>query len=278
MFFRSGLCLSGSIDKLDNLIKYIEDNLDKDLEYKTLAKILCVNEYSLHRIFYFVSDMSLSEYIRKRRLTASCKDLLGGAKVLDVALKYGYESTTSFGRAFKKMMGFNPKDIFKNKDNLKAFPVFDFTKISKECKELNYSIVKNMSLNLYSISKTMPIEIIPQIASPFWDEMLARKDFVFGDKRYGIVEYDKFTEKPKKATYYIASTYNFKGSKPYVLENKTFLKFSIESRIAYDISNFTKMIYSCIIAYLGYNLDNVPDIEEYVGEKTTNIYIPILQH
>lgn len=276
MFFRSGLCLSGSIDKLDNLIKYIEDNLDKDLEYKSLAKILCVNEYSLHRIFYFVTNISLSEYIRKRRITVSCTDLLNGTKVIDVALKYGYDSATSFGRAFKKMMGFSPKDIFKNKDNLKAFPVFDFTKVSKECKELNYSIVKNMSLNLYSISKTMPIEIIPQIASSFWDEMLTSKDFVFGDKRYGIVEYDKFTEKPKKATYHIASTYNFKGSKPYIIENKIFLKFSIESIEANDISSFTNMVYACIIPYLGYNLDTVPDIEEYVGKVTTNIYIPIL--
>ncbi len=96
------------------------------------------------------------------------------------------------------MMGFTPKDIFKNKDNLKVFPVFDFMQISKDYEEINYSIVKNIDFNLYSVSKTMPIEIIPQIASPFWDEILARKDFVFGDKRYGIVEYDKFTEKPKK--------------------------------------------------------------------------------
>ena len=76
----------GSIDKLNELIKYIEDNLDKELEYKTLANILCVNEYSLHRIFYFVTNMSLAEYIRKRRLTVACTDLLNGVKVIDVSV------------------------------------------------------------------------------------------------------------------------------------------------------------------------------------------------
>lgn len=265
----------GSIDKLNELIKYIENNLDKELEYKTLANILCVNEYSLHRIFYFVTNMSLAEYIRKRRLTVACTDLLSGTKVIDVSLKYGYESATSFGRAFKKLMGFSPKDILKNKDKLKALPVFDFTKINKACEEINYSIVKNVIFNLYSVSKSMPINIIPYVASPFWDEMLANKDFIFKDKRYGIVEYDKFTDGPRTARYHIASTYNFKGSKSYIIENKTFLKFSIETRKATDISNFTNMIYACIIPYLGYNLDTIPDVEEYEGEITTNIYIPI---
>jgi len=265
----------GSIDKLNELIKYIEDNLDKDLEYKTLANILCVNEYSLHRIFYFVTNMSLAEYIRKRRLTASCTDLLKGVKVIDVSLKYGYESATSFGRAFKKMMGFSPKDILKNKDKLKALPVFDFTKVSKVSEEINYSIVKNISFNLYSVSKTMPIEDITKFTSPFWDEMLANKDFIFEYKRYAIVEYDKFIEEPQIATYHIASTFNFKESKEYVIENKTFLKFSIDSREANDISSFTDMIYACVIPYLGYNLDTIPDVEEYEGEITTNIYIPI---
>ena len=250
--------------------------MDKELDYKVLSQILCVNEYSLHRIFYFVTNISLADYIRKRRLTIACTDLLNGFKVIDVAIKYRYESATSFGRAFKKMMGFSPKDIIKNRDNLKALPVFDFTKINKSIEEINYSVVKNTSFNLYSVSKKITIDTISDIASSFWDEMLADKNFIFGDKRYGIVEYDKFTEVSKMATYHIACTHKFKESKVYNIENKTFLKFSIESRKATDISNFTNMIYACIIPYLGYNLDDVPDIEEYVGENTTNIYIPIV--
>jgi len=174
------------------------------------------------------------------------------------------------------MMGFSPKDIIKNKDNLKLLPVFNFEKFNDTFEEINYSIVRNVSFNLYSISKSMPIEIIPQIASPFWDEMLANKEFVYSEKRYGIVEYDKLTSVPRMATYHIASTEKFKGSKSYNIENKTFLKFSIESRKATDISSFTNMIYACVIPYLGYNLDTIPDVEEYVGKATTNIYIPIV--
>lgn len=202
--------------------------------------------------------------------------MLNGDKVIDVSLKYGYESATSFGRSFKNMMGFSPKDIFKNKNNLKILPVFDFAKFSKTFEEINYSIVKNISFNLYSVSKKIPMNIISQLTPSFWDDMYANKDFIYEDKTYGIVEYDKFIDSPKSVTYHIASTCDFKGSKNYKIENKTFLKFSIESRNATDISNFTNMIYACVIPYLGYNLDTIPDIEEYVGEKTTNIYIPIV--
>lgn len=240
-----------------------------------MAQILCVNEYTLHRLFYFITNISLSDYIRKRRLSSSCNDLLKGSKVIDVALKYGYESSTAFGRSFKRMMGFNPKDISKNKENLKILPVLNFEKYNKKYEEINYSVIENISFNLYGISKTVPIETISQIVSHFWNEMLKNKNFRFDDKRYGIVEYDNILDTPKIATYYIASAYNFKGSKNYKINNKSFLKFSIEDRNAENISNFTKMIYACVIPYLGFNLDTIPDIEEYVGETTTNIYIPI---
>ena len=237
---------------------------------------MCVNEYSLHRIFYFVTNLSLAEYIRKRKLSAACNDLLNGTKVIDVSLKYGYESATSFGRSFKNMMGFSPKDIFKNQNNLKILPVFDFSKFNKSFEEVNYSIIKNMSFNLYSISKKIPMDIITQITTDFWNKTLNNKNFVFEDKTYGIVEYDKFTKSPSTVTYHIASTCYFKGSKNYKIENKSFLKFTIKSRKASDINSFTTMIYACVIPYLEYNLDTIPDIEEYIGESTTNIYIPII--
>lgn len=271
------LCLNGSIDKLNSLIIYIEKNLNKELDYKTLAQILCVNEYTLHRIFYFVTNLSLSEYIRKRRLSIACNDLLNGEKVIDVALKYGYESATSFGRSFKKMMGFSPKGITNNKNNLKVLPVFDFANFNKSFEEIEYSIIKNITFNLYSISKTIYIENTSNGIASFWNTTLKSNDFPSNSIRYGIVEYNKITTTPNKVTYHIASTYKFPKSQNYTIKNKSFLKFTISSRNSKDISNYTKMIYACVIPYLNYNLDSIPDIEEYPeDENITNIYIPIL--
>lgn len=252
--------------------------MDEKIEYKTLANILCVNEYSLHRIFYFVTNISLVDYIRKRRLSSSCIDLLNGRKIIDVATKYQYESPTSFGRAFKKMMGFKPKDIALNKNLLKIYPIFNFDKsidINDE-KELSYAKLDNVTFNLYSINKKIDINNISTIAPLFWNKALSNKDFIFKDKRYGIVKYDKNLYDSQTAIYHIASTINFRKSKNIKIENKSFLRFTIKSRNAIEISKFTNLIYVCYIPYSNYNLDNVPDIEEYIGKDITNIYIPIV--
>ena len=87
----------GNNNRLKELVEYIENHLTEEIEYKELAKILLVNEYTLHRIFYFVTNITLAEYIRKRRLSMAAIDLLEkNSKVLDVAIKYQYDSGTSF--------------------------------------------------------------------------------------------------------------------------------------------------------------------------------------
>ena len=116
-----------NINRLNALINYIEDNLDNPIEYKNLAKILCVNEYTLHRIFYFVANISLAEYIRKRRLSKAFEELkTTNIKVIDLALKYQYDSSTSFSRAFKSMFGITPSQCKDDKMQYKQFPIIKF--------------------------------------------------------------------------------------------------------------------------------------------------------
>ena len=80
--------------KFNDLIKYIEDNLCEEISYKKMSKILGVNEYTMHRIFLFVTNYTLADYIRKRRLSMAALDLLNGKeKIIDIAIKYNYDSS-----------------------------------------------------------------------------------------------------------------------------------------------------------------------------------------
>ena len=89
------------LKNLSNAIEYIEDNLDKEISYEEAARIACCSTYYFQRLFSYVSGVSLSEYIRKRRMSQAAFELQRtDKKVLDVALKYGYTSPTSFNRAF----------------------------------------------------------------------------------------------------------------------------------------------------------------------------------
>ena len=86
---------------LNKMINYIENNLENKIEYEKLAKILGVSEYTMKSIFSLLCNTSISEYIRKRRLSNAGFDLCKSReKIIDVALKYQYENATSFSRAF----------------------------------------------------------------------------------------------------------------------------------------------------------------------------------
>lgn len=85
------------------MIKYIEEHLTENIEYKELAKIVGISEYNLQRIFAFLTNMSISMYIRKRSLSRAFEELkTTNIKIIDLAIKYNYDSSMSFSRAFKQ--------------------------------------------------------------------------------------------------------------------------------------------------------------------------------
>ena len=90
------------LKKLGAAIDYIEDNLDKEISYDEAARIACCSPYYFQRVFSYVSGVSLAEYIRRRKMTQAAFELQRtDSRVIDVALKYGYSSPTSFNRAFQ---------------------------------------------------------------------------------------------------------------------------------------------------------------------------------
>ena len=110
-------------EKLNSVIDYIESHLTEDIDPRIIEKIACCSYYDVGRIFSLIADIHISDYIRKRRLTLAGAELKRGrAKVIDVALKYGYDSPVSFARAFQAFHGFNPSVANKSEAFLNAFP------------------------------------------------------------------------------------------------------------------------------------------------------------
>ena len=82
-------------------LAYLEANLDGDIDPKELGRLAGCSAYHFQRMFSYLAGIPLGEYIRRRRMTRAAADLQNGEKVLDVALRYGYESPTAFNRAFQ---------------------------------------------------------------------------------------------------------------------------------------------------------------------------------
>lgn len=253
-----------SNERFNDLINYIEDNLCEEISYKKLAQILGVNEYTMHRIFLFVTNYTLADYIRKRRLSMSALDLLDGKeKIIDIAIKYNYESSQTFSRAFKSMMGFIPSEINNNKTNIKFFSQYEL--INEDVTdEFNYHIEKNIAFNLYAISMKTTIKNCHNEAPLFWKD---NYKYIKGKKEYGLLEYDK-TCSIDEAIYYIASTETFKNAIELNLKPSNYLVFECDYINSTSLYEFCKKIYRTIIPNIECELEDLPDIEEYLDRFT----------
>lgn len=107
---------------MQKAIDYIEDHLTETIDYDVVAAQSYSSSYHFQRVFSILCGFTVGEYIRNRRLTLAGAELaVSDAKVIDVALKYGYESPDSFAKAFQKFHGLLPSQARSNGSNLKSF-------------------------------------------------------------------------------------------------------------------------------------------------------------
>lgn len=99
------------IKGLNAVIDMIESHLKKTLTLEMLVEVSGMPEIQLKKVFFFLSQMSLSEYIKCRRLTSATQDLLNGVSITEVAYTYCYESLDGFTRAYKAWSGILPSEV-----------------------------------------------------------------------------------------------------------------------------------------------------------------------
>lgn len=130
------------ITGIQNAVDYIEDHLTDELSYEEIARQAACSEFYFQRIFGILCGMPLGEYIRNRRLTLAGNELSAAdARILDVALKYGYDSPESFTRAFVRFHGITPSEAKKDGKRLKALSRVSVQIIMRGGSVMNYKIV-----------------------------------------------------------------------------------------------------------------------------------------
>ena len=129
------------LERMNNALNYIENSLNEEIDYKEIAKAANCSEFHFSRMFSSISGISLSEYIRRRRLTLAAFEIQkSDIRIIDVAIKYGYVSSDTFSRAFQKMHGVTPSNARNRGVQLKAFPRISFQISIKGDTEMEYRI------------------------------------------------------------------------------------------------------------------------------------------
>ena len=91
----------GWVERMNQALDYIEENLTEDVDLYQVARIACHSLSGLQRIFPVIAEVPLSEYIRRRKLTMAAFELThSDIRIVDLSIKYGYDSPEAFARAF----------------------------------------------------------------------------------------------------------------------------------------------------------------------------------
>lgn len=138
----------------------MEDNLEGEIEYETAARIACCSTFHFQRMFSYIAGIPLGAYIRRRRMTAAAFALQSGEeRIVDLALRYGYDSPTAFNRAFQSVHGTPPSRAREKGVKLTAYPRISFRITVKGEAEVNYRIENLEAFRIVGLSAPLPKEI-----------------------------------------------------------------------------------------------------------------------
>lgn len=248
---------------LNELIEYIENNLENDIKYDEIARILCTNEYSAKRIFSLLANVSLAEYIRNRRLSNAGFDLYkGNEKLIDISLKYQYENVTSFSRAFEKFHGIKPSKVKNNPEKLRVYAKLQFNESINENTNMEYSIIQLDEFTIYGIGCKTREYSISYEAPEFFARMYKKYKDTYGDIDYGMVVYESRFDSDK-LEYWIAYKKEIKEFNKVVFPKSKWLVFKINSHGHEEIQKASREFYESFVPSSKYILRPLPELEYY---------------
>ena len=148
-----------NIKRLNDALEYIEQNLKTEIDMNKINQIAGCSSYHFQRMFSFLAQISLHEYIKRRRLSLAAIDCIEtNERLIDLAFKYGYQSYDSFSRAFISYHGVTPSRIRKDRVTLSIFPKLSFQLTVKGNQQMKVRILEKESFNLVGISKRVSIQ------------------------------------------------------------------------------------------------------------------------
>lgn len=258
---------------LNELIQYIEENLEKNLDIQKMAKIVGVNPQTLQSLFSLVTNIGLAEYIRNRKLSKAVEDLKMGKNVMEVAIKYGYNSATAFSRSFTKFHGIKPREA-KKEPQLRNEPILHFAFDNESLLNMSYRIETRKTFKLYGVKKVTNEKKISYEAPKFFNETKEKYFSKCGNISFGMVWYKK-----RFVSDYLEYWCLYKVPQENFLEvtfpSSKWLVFKMNNTNARNIQNLSHMFYEKFLPKNEYRLRELPELEAYLEDGTMEFRIAI---
>ena len=273
------------VEKLNQCMGYIEENLTQEIDPERLGRIACCWSYHFQRMFTYMAGVTLSEYIRRRKMSLAAEDLLGGGeKVVDLALKYGYSSPTAFNRAFQTIHGAVRSEGL----TVKSFPPIKFSISIQGGYEMNYRIESKPAFRIVGISTPLERELEKNFKSvpELWqraasDGTIERLAGLMDTPPMGLLGVSACGN-AEQWRYFIAvsSTRPAEGLEEYTVPACTWAVFPGEGTNR-SIQELEQRVVTQWLPGSGYEYADAPDVEVYLNADPDNakfeVWIPVVK-
>ena len=180
------------MEAFNSIIDYIEENLDKDIDIVLLARMAALSTYEFRRIFSFLTGVPINEYIRKRRMSVAAEELISGRQtVTEASIRYGYDSPSSFSRAFRDFHGISPANAIQNKNPLRTFTKFGFRLCVSGGEDFSYTVIEEPAFTVSGICGSSSLddsECCEQVWRQFYESPCCKEESIFHGKIYAAYQ------------------------------------------------------------------------------------------
>lgn len=279
------------IERLNLSLEYIEQNLTEKPDYEKIARIACCSAYHFQRMFAYLAGVPLGEYIRRRRMTLAAAELqTGDAKVIDLALKYGYDSPTAFNRAFQGVHGIAPSAARERGVSLQAFLPISFKIMVKGAAQMEYRIEQKESFRIVGLSAPLKenleenFQVVPQLWAKAAQEGVMPKLAAMMDTPIkGVLGVSACMGKDWYYYIAVASTLPLAdtGFVEYTVPACTWAVFPGTGSMPGSIQTLEQRIVTEWLPTSGYEYADAPDVELYLTPDPQNatfeVWVPVVK-
>lgn len=283
------------LERFNEAIDYMESNLTERIDMERAAQLAACSQYHFQRMFSYIAGIPLSEYLRRRKMTAAAFELISAdTKIIELALKYGYESPTAFNRAFQSVHGISPSAARAEGIKLTAFPRIIFTLSVKGETAMNYKIEKKEAFRIVGAKATFNMDIEESMAKVpvFWQEVIQKGKIpdimaCMDPKGPAGLLGVSICGRGELFDYYVAVKSDFPetdGLESYLIPETTWAVFECIGPMPEAMQTLQKRIVTEWLPTSGWEYADAPDIEVYFegDQKALNyrseVWMPIMKN
>lgn len=279
------------LECMNTAINYLEKNMTGKLDIERAAEIALSSPFHFQRMFHMITGVTIAEYVRRRKLTLAAQEILSGEKVIDVALKYGYETPEAFTKAFRRLHGMSPSAARGSGAKLRAFPKLSFHISVKGENDMNYRIIEKESFHVIGRERhftTSGEENFNRVPA-FWNDCIADGSYSWVCSHagnLGVLGICKDFDADYKDFSYMIAIEEPTDSIPEgyvsaVIPAATWAVFEAVGPLPASIQEAETRIYSEWLPATGYQVAEAPELEVYpVGDVSApdykcEVWIPV---